>query len=85
MERETNFPTGLPLSQHFQILQKKKKSKTNPMLSSFIDDNFIRRQEKRKMQTLNNNFTVIFGLRKWKTQQAAGEENFNIGICEWQQ
>lgn len=55
------------------------------MLSSFIDDNFIRRQEKRKMQTLNNNFTVIFGLRKWKTQQAAGEENFNIGICEWQQ
>lgn len=55
------------------------------MLSSFIDNNFIRCQEKQKMQTLNNNLTVIFGLRKWKTQQAAGEENFNIGICEWQQ
>lgn len=55
------------------------------MLSSFIADNFIRCQEKQKMQTLNNNFTVTFGLRKWKTQQAAGEENFNIGICEGQQ
>lgn len=34
------------------------------MLSSFIADNFIRCQEKQKMQTLNNNFTVTFGLRK---------------------
>ena len=75
----------------FQILQKRKKKKekikAKPTLlhSSFIADNFIRCQEKQKIQTLNNSFTVIFGSRKWKTQQAGGEESFNIGICERQQ
>lgn len=65
MERDTsNFPTGLSLTQHFQILQKKKKkkSKTNPMLSSFIDNNFIRCQEKQKnadaKQQLDSNFWI---------------------------
>ena len=87
-----NSATALLLSQHFPNTAKKKKKKkekikAKPTLlhSSFIADNFIRCQEKQKIQTLNNSFTVIFGSRKWKTQQAGGEESFNIGICERQQ
>ena len=66
-----NSATALLLSQHFPNTAKKKKKKkekikAKPTLlhSSFIADNFIRCQEKQKIQTLNNSFTVIFGSRK---------------------
>lgn len=87
LEREAYwiFLLAYPVPTFSKYCEKKRRAKPTLMLSSFIADNFIRCQEKQKMQTLNNNFTVTFGLRKWKTQQAAGEENFNIGICERQQ
>lgn len=85
------FPLGFPRPGIFQILQNGKQKQTNKkpstvVLSSLIADNFIRCQEKqKKMQTQNNNLTVIFGVRKWETQQAAGEGSLNTGVCERQQ
>lgn len=84
------FPLAFPCLRVFQVLQNGKQKQGNKqkpstlVLSSFIADNFIRCQEKQKMQTQNNNLTVIFGVRKWKTQQAAGEGSLNIGIWEQQ-